>query len=308
MDIQSIKLAVCKTGLILQKHAPEILTAVGVAGSVASTVLACRATLKVEHILDEANETKEKIESVYEDGNPEYPEEDYQKDKMLLKVQTGAKLVRNYAPAVTVGALSIACLIGSNRILNGRNVAILGAYKLAQESFDKYRCKVREELGEDQDNHFYYGTVTEESKEKVQGKDGKTKTVKSEIQRLPNGVIASQYARFFDECNSNWSKSPDQNKYFLQRVQAMFNDKLKARGYVFLNEVYDILGFKPTKAGQCVGWVLPKNGGDGDGYIDFHIFDPDNFAKREFVNGYERSILLDFNVDGVILDLIDQMA
>jgi hypothetical protein len=116
----------------------------------------------------------------------------------------------------------------------------------------------------------------------------------------PNGV--SQYARFFDESCVQWSKTPEYNLTFLNCQQNYANDLLHSRGHVFLNEVYDMLGIPRSQAGAVVGWVLGK---DNDvGYIDFGIYDGNRMRARDFVNGYERSILLDFNVDGVIYDLI----
>ena len=140
----------------------------------------------------------------------------------------------------------------------------------------------------------------------MKSKDGKTKTVTKKVEKAPDHLY-SQYARFFDEANINWDKSPEQNMYFLKMVQNQMNDKLKARGHVFLNEVYDALGFDRSEAGQLVGWVWNNDNTAmeaGDGYIDFGIFDGNDCAKRAFVNGDERSILLDFNIDGMIYDLI----
>jgi hypothetical protein len=87
---------------------------------------------------------------------------------------------------------------------------------------------------------------------------------------------------------------------FLQCQQNYFNQQLKARGHVFLNEIYDAIGLERSKAGTIVGWVTD---GNGDGYIDFGMFED---ASRRFINGIEPSILLDFNVDGVIYDLIER--
>ena len=114
----------------------------------------------------------------------------------------------------------------------------------------------------------------------------------------PNGL--SVYARFFDEGCEQWSKNPEYNLMFLRSQQNYYNDMLKSRGHVFLNEVYDALGIPRTQAGAVVGWMISDN---GDNFIDFGVFDGDRPRARDFVNGYERSILLDFNVDGVIYDL-----
>ena len=91
---------------------------------------------------------------------------------------------------------------------------------------------------------------------------------------------------------------------FLRAQQQYANDKLIAQGHLFLNEVYDMLGLPRTKAGAIVGWVYDDNNAVGDNFVDFGIYDVHRETARDFVNGYERSILLDFNVDGVIYDLI----
>lgn len=307
--IQTAKFAIGRGGLVLKKYSPEILTAAGVIGTVGSTVLACKATLKVEDILDEAKKKSNLINAVHDgeiEVDAEYTDKDYSKDLIVNRTQTAVKLIKLYGPAISLGALSIAAILGGQHILRKRNVAVMAAYKLCEESFNNYRSRVKEELGEEKDRQFYYGMTEETVKDKVKSKDGKTKTVTKKVEKAPDHLY-SQYARFFDEANINWDKSPEQNMYFLKMVQNQMNDKLKARGHVFLNEVYDALGFDRSEAGQLVGWVWNKDNTAmeaGDGYIDFGIFDGNNYAKRAFVNGDERSVLLDFNIDGMIYDLI----
>lgn len=307
--IQTAKFAIGRGGLVLKKYSPEILTAAGVIGTVGSTVLACKATLKVEDILDEAKKKSNLINAVHDgeiEVDAEYTDKDYSKDLLVNRTQTAVKLIKLYGPAITLGALSITAILGGQHILRKRNVAVMAAYKLCEESFNNYRSRVKDELGEEKDRQFYYGMTEETVKDKVKSKDGKTKTVTKKVEKAPDHLY-SQYARFFDEANINWDKSPEQNMYFLKMVQNQMNDKLKARGHVFLNEVYDALGFDRSEAGQLVGWVWDKDNTAmeaGDGYIDFGIFDGNDYAKRAFVNGDERSILLDFNIDGMIYDLI----
>ena len=307
--IQTAKFAIGRGGLILKKYSPEILTAAGVIGTVGSTVLACKATLKVEDILDEAKKKSNLINAVHDgeiEVDAEYTDKDYSKDLLVNRTQTAVKLIKLYGPAISLGALSITAILGGQHILRKRNVAVMAAYKLCEESFNNYRSRVKDELGEEKDRQFYYGLTEETVKEKVKSKDGKTKTVTKKVEKAPDHLY-SQYARFFDEANINWDKSPEQNMYFLKMVQNQMNDKLKARGHVFLNEVYDALGFDRSEAGQLVGWVWNNDNTEmdaGDGYIDFGIFDGNDCAKRAFVNGDERSILLDFNIDGMIYDLI----
>ena len=307
--IQTAKFAIGRGGLILKKYSPEILTAAGVIGTVGSTVLACKATLKVEDILDEAKKKSNLINAVHDgeiEVDAEYTDKDYSKDLLVNRTQTAVKLIKLYGPAISLGALSIAAILGGQHILRKRNVAVMAAYKLCEESFNNYRSRVKDELGEEKDRQFYYGITEETVKEKVKSKDGKTKTVTKKVEKTPDH-LCSQYARFFDEANPNWDKSPEQNMYFLKMVQNQMNDKLQARGHVFLNEVYDALGFERSEAGQFIGWIRNRDNTAmeaSDGYIDFNIFDGKNYAKRAFVNGDERSILLDFNIDGMIYDLI----
>ena len=111
----------------------------------------------------------------------------------------------------------------------------------------------------------------------------------------------SVYARFFDEYSPQWTAYPEQNLVFLKHTESMMNDMLLAKKHVFLNEVYDALGIERTSAGAVVGWVL---NGDGDNFISFGMYDFDSERGRAFINGNEHSILLDFNVDGVIFDKI----
>lgn len=300
MKLEGLKLMANKGVLLGKKHSPEILLAVGVAGVVTSTVMACKATLKAEEVVEEAKHKFETIKTAKETVDPEtYSDEDYKKDLTIAYVQTAAQFVKLYGPAVVLGTASIACIVGSHSIMRKRNVALVAAYKAVDKSFKDYRQRVIDEFGEDKDRLFKNGIKQEKTTETVIDENGKKQKVEKVTETVdPNGI--SQYARFFDEACSQWSKTPEYNLTFLKCQQNYANDLLKSRGHVFLNEVYDMIGVPRTQAGAIVGWVL----GQGDDYIDFGIFDGNDESKRDFVNGYERSILLDFNVDGIIYDLI----
>lgn len=288
-----------RLGLVLKKNSPHILLGVGIASGVAATVMACKATLRVEDILDDANEKLEKVakaETLAEDDTVSYSEDDAIKDRAIIYIQSAVALGKLYAPAIGLGVASLSCILGSHYILNKRYASVVAAYGLVSQAFSEYRERVAKELGEDKDHEFYATKVVEETKE-VKKKDGTVEEKKVEV-TVP---WVSRYAKFFDEYNPNWQRNAEYNKFFLTGVQNQMNDMLKARGHVFLNEVYDALGLPRTQEGAVVGWVL----GNGDDFIDFGLFDPNaDDAKRDFINGYEKSILLDFNVDGVIYDLI----
>lgn len=279
--------------LLVKKHSPEILTTVGIVGVVASAVMASKATLKLEPVVEKIKNGKDEAKSFLEDEMfPEYDKDRHNKEVARVYVKGAVDLSKLYGPSITLGLSSIACIIGAHGIMRKRNVALAAAYKAVETSFSEYRKRVIAELGEEKEEDVYIGRQQVE----VVDENGKKKKV---TKVDPNGISA--YARFFDEYSDNWSKTPEYNLLFLKAQQNYANDLLHARGHVFLNEVYDMIGIPRSQAGQVVGWVISK---DGDNFIDFGVYDFDNTGSHLFVNGHERSILLDFNVDGVIYDLI----
>lgn len=294
-----------RTGLQLKKHSPEILMTVGVIGVVASGVMACKATLKVQDIVDDA---KQKIDTIHEVSNdPEmsdkYSEEDSKKDMAIVYTQTAVKFIKLYGPSVAIGVASLGCMIGSNRILNKRNVALAAAYTAVDKSFKEYRGRVIDRFGKQLDKELKYGIKAQEIEEVSVDEKGK-ETVKKNTVEVMDPNCYSQYSIVFDDGNTGWDPDPELTKYFLIQQQNWANERLKARGHLFLNEVYDMLGVKRTKAGAQVGWVYDEKNNTGDNYVDFGIFDINKPKACDFVNGLEKVIILDFNVDGVILDLI----
>lgn len=296
-----------RTGLKIKKHSPEILIIAGVAGMVTSAVMACKATLKATEILKESKEQLEHIRTCIETKSEEvYSKEDVKKDTTLVCIQTGVKLAKIYAPAVILGVVSITSILTSNRILRKRNVALGAAYAAIDRGFKDYRNRVIERFGEEVDKELKYNVRKEKIEEtEIDPETGKEKKVKKTVDVVDSENLGcSPYARFFDASCRPFSKNPETNLYFLRAEQAFANERLRTRGYVSLNEVYERLDIQPTEAGQVVGWVYDENNPNGDNYIDFGIYNDYRAANRKFVNGIEPVILLDFNVDGNILDLI----
>lgn len=293
-----------KVGLKLQKHSPEILAVVGTVGVVTSAVMACRATTKVSTILDKTKETIDAIHNCTEDQTIAYTKEDATKDLAITYTKTGVDLVKLYGPSVAVGVFSLGCLLTSNNILRKRNIALAAAYATIDKSFKEYRGRVIERFGEAVDRELKYNITKQKIEETVTDPEtGEEKKVEKEV--AVTGLDGySDYARFFDDGCKGWEKDAEMNLMFLRAQQQYANDLLRARKYLFLNDVYDMLGIPRTKAGQIVGWVYDPDRTDIDNYVDFGIYDLNKPKARDFVNGYERTILLDFNVDGNILDLI----
>jgi hypothetical protein len=277
----------------------------GVIGTVVSAVMACKATTKVNDILTESKEQLDKIHDCSEDEElaEKYTPEDAKKDTLIVYMQTSAKMVRLYAPAISLGLLSIGCILASNNILHKRNVAIAAAYATIDNSFKDYRQRVAERFGKDIERELKYNIKAISVEEKVTNEDGEETTITKNIFST-DSCNYSGYAQIFDESNPYWEKDSDYNLMFLRAQQNYANNKLIANGYLFLNDVYEMLGFPKTKAGQVVGWTYRKNQPNGDNYVDFGIFDFSHPANANFVDGDERSIWLDFNVDGNIWDLM----
>ena len=290
----AVTLKVARTALVLQKNSPSILFGVGVAGVVATAVLASKATLEVDGVLMQHEAQIAKIKKAGTLQPEQYDDDAAQRDTIVVYSKTVGSLVKLYAPTVICGLVTIACLTKSHNILSDRNAGLAAAYAIVDKGFKEYRKRVEKEFGTEKDLEFLHGVEEREYIE--EGKQGH-KVVVEKVARREG--FPSVYAKFFDEVNPSWQRNPDYNYVFIKARQQYANDMLKSRGHVFLNEVYDMLGMERTSAGAVVGWVL----GNGDDYIDFGMYD-DRPAARDFVNGREPSILLDFNVDGVVYDKI----
>lgn len=299
--------------LQLKKHSPEILMAVGVSGTVVSAVMACKATLKVNTILEETKtqvdgihrvlETPELQEAYKNEYGEEYTKEQSKKDLAITYAQSGIKFVKLYGPSIVLGAASIGCILASGNIMHKRNAALTAAYAAVDRSFKEYRDRVIDRFGNDLDRELRYNIKTERIEEKVKDEKGEEKTVTKTVQTVdPNGIPV--YSKFFCEGCKGWDKDPEFNLVYLRNVQRWANERLTRVGHLFLNEVYDALGIDRTREGQEIGWVYDEGNNDLHNFVDFGIYDQDNERKRAFVNGYERNILLDFNVDGVVYDLM----
>ena len=293
----------CK--LQISKKSPEILVGVGGVGVVSSCVLACRATLKVDSVMDEYRTVEENIEKVLSGEIPsdDYTQEDAENDLRIMRIKTAVNVAKLYAPSIILGGVSLGCIIKSHGILNSRYNAISAAYMTIDGSYKAYRNRVAERFGSDVEKELRYDIKVQELTNTTVDENGNEVTSTEEA-RVMNNFGYSEYARFFDESCIAWQKDPSYNLTFLRAQQSYANDMLKARGVLFLNEVYDMLDIPRTKAGQVVGWKYDPVNGKGDNYVDFGIYDLTRERVRAFVNGDEPNILLDFNVDGNVWELM----
>ena len=295
-----------KAEFTIKKNSPEILLGAGIVGFVGTVVLACRATCRADEVLEFHRKKIKDIEDAKEiaDADPEgemsYDIEIYRQDKAIRYLKTTGSLAKLYAPTVAVGALSLACILTSRNIMQKRYLGVVAAYNGVSAAFEEYRKRVRDEYGEGLDKHFRYGTTYEELP--VYDENGKKTKEKEQVEKTETGMVMpnDDSCRFFDSSNPNWDKNPTFSIMWLRGQQNILNDILHTRGHVFLNEVYDALGFPHTPQGAVLGWI----DGEGDNCIDFGLYDQNKESVRRFVNGVDNVIMLEFNHDGVIWDRI----
>lgn len=296
-----------KTKLGIKKHSPEILVAAGIGTGIVAAIVACKQTIKANDIVAEARKSLQNIEDVKElaaNNEVEYTEENEQEDRKTIGMQVAVGMVKTYALPVGLGILSITCILAGHHILKKRNVALAAAYSALSTDFMNYRKHVVDKYGKDVDFMLKNGLEKQIiANQVVDPETGEVKETKEEVLTY-EGDKLSQYARVFDEVGSTqWTPSADHNRAFLLMEQNYFNERIRTRGYIFLNEVYERLGFRPTKAGSVVGWVYQNADYEG---IDFGIFTAHTQKAAEFLEGTEPSIILDFNVQGDILSLVTE--
>lgn len=281
-----------KALLLGRKHSPEVLTVVGVAGVIVSAVMIARATLKLEPVLDKHEEEIEAAKELRKLG--EYTNEQYKVDLTRIYTKRAVDVFKLYVPGGLTLGTSLLCLVGATGILKKRNVAAVAAYNVIKSQYDSYRQNVINDQGVDKDRDYRLGLVEETI---IDFETGEERTIKRSD---PNRY--SKYAKIFDEGNVNFNKHwREGNLTFLLGQQKFATERLHSKGWLVLNDVYDALGLPETPDGAVTGWVL---GAGGDDYVDFGIFDLESPAARDFVNGYEPHIILDFNIDGYIQDFI----
>lgn len=315
--MNAVKRTVSKASFQIKKYSPEILMVAGVVSVVGGTVLACKATIKATEILADS---KKDIDAVHECLENEelvksgkYTEEDSTKDLTVIYAKTGVNLVKTYAPAVAVTAVGVTCMLAANNILRKRNVALAAACATVTNELKSYRKGVLERFGERVDRELKLGIKAKEVEETVVNPETGEQTIeKKTVDVVDDTSISSEYstfARLFDELNPYWENDPEYNMKFLKCQERYANDLLKTRGHLYLNEVYDMLGIPRSKAGQVYGWIYDENNPVGDNYVDFGLYavyknSENRRAQSAFINGEEPSIMLDFNVDGNIFDMM----
>ena len=223
-----------------KKKSPEILTGLGIAGMITTTVLAVKATPKALQLIDE-----EKLNKCIEHAETNDEEAGIiPKVEKLTPVETIKVAWKPYIPAGLLGMASIACLIGANSVHARRHAALYSAYKLSETALSEYREKVVETIGE--------------KKEKaVREKVAKDKVDNSTASRSEVTIVGTGEVLFYE---------PISDRYFMSTIETIrriINDMNYAMSYgsemyVSLSQVYDELGLKHTSISDDIGWNIDK--------------------------------------------------
>lgn len=269
MKLDALTREISKTILKTKKNSPHIFFGAGIVGSVVSTVLACRATLKLEGLLDEIQQDV----LVARSDLTTHTDEQVRAYRRAC-VRGAVKIGKLYGPTVLVEIVSIAALSGSHVQLTKRNGALVATLVAVTNGFDGYRERIGEEIGKEKEQEiFFEGCLVD----------------KSDWNAL---------TRIFNEENPCFHHDAEITRNFLHFVENEANYALQKNGVVFLNQVYEMLGFEKTREGFIYGWTY---GGDGLNEIDFGLFEAYN---ARFINGLERAVILTFNVDGPLHEYI----
>jgi hypothetical protein len=289
--------------LAVKTHSPTLLIGVGAVGFAASTIMACRATLKLSEILEEGEANLKKVDAAQDS----FEAEEIKKASFGVRLQVAIRIAKLYAPAVIVGGLALGAVTGSHIILKKRNAGLVAAYTVLDKIHSDYRSRVIADQGEKKDFEYLHGVEEREIVEETEN-GPVVKTVKGlDQEAIENADPEKIYKRVYNRKNKHWSDIPNQNQYTLQMIQSEANDLLRLQGYLFLNQVYDMLGFESTGTGQIVGWVKNPEDGKGDGFVSFGIWDNGVYKGMQWLNGDADSIMLDFNVDGPIIGALKKV-
>ena len=295
----TITYAVGHTKTFFSRNSAEILLIGGAIGVVTGTVMACKATLKADSVMDEYKTKKEKIGTCLENPEIDYDEIKAKEDLKNLTIQTAVKMIKCYAPAVILESFSIGTIFASNHIMQQRNAALAASCAAVEAAYKKYREKVVEKYGKEVDDEFYYGTKTENKKITTTDPETgeKTKTTESKTY-LQEEYGCSPYAVLFDSSAIEFYQDDATNMFMLKNREKEATVRLRANGMLTLNDVYEMIGVKPTDIGLTHGWIFEKDNPDGDNEVKFdmrHVYVKDPYSDRE-----ERAILIDFNCDGFV--------
>ena len=299
---------------LTKKHAPEILIGGGIAGIGLTVYETAKATNKSRDILDHRENALANLE--WQKGiRIENHEDTSRLDKSIREEKRNSRwaLFRAWAPVATSGGASVIFILSGYKIINGRYVGAVAAYKALESGFERYRENVTEEFGEETDWRMLNSVKPEDMekarKEQHTNREIDTDNKHRKFNKKPKQTqYADIYNRIFDENSARWQRywTPSLVFDYLNNVQDQLNDKLRLQGHLFVNEVYDRLDFERTPEGQITGWIWSK---DHPSEVDFGFKDIPADKLREILGITRNSdirIPINLKPEGIIYNIIDE--
>lgn len=313
---QAVTRAMSKLWLRTKKSSPEICVVSGiVCGGAALVMVGVRTWKKKDDLQKDISLVKDRMDTIKgakENNNQELVKSE--RKELVKQGGTLAKdLVKTYWVPALLGVGSAGLIWGGRTMLRRELSAVTSAYALLMESYKQYRQRVIDDVGIEKDQEYMHGIKMVDAVDEKTGEVTRRAIVDKSKSISPYSVWWCE-GEFDDETgewiwrNGMWRDNALMNESTLRCVQNAANDYLKANGFVFLNQVREMLGLPPTREGQIVGWTLCG----GDGYIDFGVFPSKQHplekivpVNRLFLDKKTCNALLDFNVDGPILGALD---
>lgn len=290
----------------VKNNAPTIMVVGGVLGFGVATFLASKATLKVDQILSEQSQQVKIIHEVNE--NPEtaeiYTEQDMNKDLCKVYIMTGLKLAKLYGPAIVTFGVSTYLVTKSHFMMKGRVAALGVTVAGLSAALKRQSQRISELYGEEKADDIWLGTENQKVETTVTNEEtGEEKPKKVTAKVVNEDLIVSPYAFVYDESNPNYIHGdPQHNVDDLCNIELWANRKLKAEGYLFLNDIRKACAKKPIPEGQVIGWIYDEKDPNRHNCVDLGISHKMRPDVRDFWSGVSKSFIIDPNVDGVIID------
>lgn len=262
----------------LKKHSPELCLIGGIIGFGVTIVLACKATTRVEEVLDQYEEAKAKIEKAKaaavdpelpEEERPVFTEEDEKKAKFDATKTMWLGMAKKYAPVALSAAISVGLFLTSYKIINGRLVGLMGAYTALDNGFKKYRKNVVDAVGEEKEREIRTGVKKQMGFVKEKDETGKdVVTEKSVYTKEEKDAMLNWNSVLFSRETSTEYVKGDQtyNRHKIHMAEKTLNEDLFRNGFIFEKDLLERLGLPVTNESCIRGWIIDPANPPEDSY------------------------------------------
>lgn len=250
-------------GLTLVKpHLPTIMVVAGSASVVAGAFFACKATLKVDQVLEEHNAIMSHVrESIEKLPEGRLTKREIMSDKLQCYAATAGKLCRLYAPAIGLSLAGFAAIFSGFGMIKRWHALAVSSVAALDEKFGKYRAGVIKKYGKEVDKQLA-GEIIETTKQEIKKIDEETGEEKAEEVDAITGItfenlVEDDFTRVFDCSNPRWENDYLFNDNFFKNLIHYYTKHLQSHrmDHVFFNTILKECGFRETGIGHFYGWT-----------------------------------------------------